>query len=43
MLGIPDIFVEQGRQDELRKIYGLDEEGIYAAVLSMLKEPVFNS
>ena len=42
MLGVPDIFVEQGRQDELRKIYGLDAEGIYAAVLSMLKEPVFN-
>jgi 1-deoxy-D-xylulose-5-phosphate synthase len=40
MLGVPDIFVEQGRQDELRKIYGLDAEGIYTAVLSILKEPV---
>jgi len=42
MLGIPDIFVEQGRQDELRRIYGLDEEGIYTAVLSVLKEPTYN-
>jgi 1-deoxy-D-xylulose-5-phosphate synthase len=42
MLGVPDIFVEQGRQDELRKIYGLDAEGIYTAVLSILKEPTYN-
>ena len=28
-IGMPDIFVEQGEQDELRKKYGLDEEGIY--------------
>jgi 1-deoxy-D-xylulose-5-phosphate synthase len=40
-LGIPDIFVEQGRQDELRRIYGLDEEGIHHAVLSILKEPAY--
>lgn len=40
-LGIPDIFVEQGRQDELRRMYGLDEEGIYTAVLSFLKEPTY--
>jgi len=37
-LGIPDKFIEQDQQDELRKKYGLDEEGIYRAVLSMLKE-----
>jgi 1-deoxy-D-xylulose-5-phosphate synthase len=41
-LGIPDIFVEQGRQDELSRIYGLDEEGIHTAVLSILKEPTYN-
>ena len=41
-LGIPDIFVEQGRRDELSRIYGLDEEGIYTAVLSILKEPTYN-
>jgi 1-deoxy-D-xylulose-5-phosphate synthase len=40
-LGIPDIFVEQGRQDELSRIYGLDEEGIHTAVLSILKEPTY--
>jgi 1-deoxy-D-xylulose-5-phosphate synthase len=42
MLGLPDIFVEQGSQDELRKIYGLDAEGIYTAVLSIVKEPNYN-
>jgi 1-deoxy-D-xylulose-5-phosphate synthase len=42
-LGIPDLFVEQGRQDELRQIYGLNEEGIYTAVLSILKEPTYFS
>jgi 1-deoxy-D-xylulose-5-phosphate synthase len=40
-LGIPDLFVEQGRQDELRQIYGLGEEGISAAVISVLKEPTY--
>ena len=41
-LGVPDIFVEQGRQDELRRMYGLDAEGIQTAVLSILKEPTYN-
>ncbi|MDP2755444.1 MAG: transketolase C-terminal domain-containing protein, partial [Nitrospirota bacterium] len=27
-LGMPDGFIEQGQQNELRKKYGLDEEGI---------------
>jgi 1-deoxy-D-xylulose-5-phosphate synthase len=40
-LGIPDKFVEQGSQEELRRIYGLDEEGIYTAVLSLLHEPIY--
>lgn len=35
-LGIPDEFIEQGSQAELRKKYGLDEEGIYQAALSLL-------
>jgi 1-deoxy-D-xylulose-5-phosphate synthase len=38
-LGIPDAFIEQGQQKELRKKYGLDEEGIYLSILSILKEP----
>ncbi len=38
-LGIPDVFIEQGQQKELRKKYGLDDEGIYLSVLSILKEP----
>jgi 1-deoxy-D-xylulose-5-phosphate synthase len=37
-LGIPDEFIEQGNQAELRKKYGLDEKGIYQAALSLLKE-----
>jgi 1-deoxy-D-xylulose-5-phosphate synthase len=37
-LGIPDIFIEQGQQNELRKKYGLDEEGIYMAAYSFLRE-----
>jgi 1-deoxy-D-xylulose-5-phosphate synthase len=36
--GISDAFVEQGRQDELRKKYLLDAEGIYQTALSVLKE-----
>ena len=35
-IGIPDEFIEQGNQVELRKKYGLDEEGIYQAALSLL-------
>ncbi len=41
-LGIPDIFVEQGSQEELRKIYGIDEEGICMAAQSILREPTYN-
>jgi 1-deoxy-D-xylulose-5-phosphate synthase len=41
-LGIPDIFVEQGSQVELRKIYGLDEEGIYLATSSFLRAPSYD-
>jgi 1-deoxy-D-xylulose-5-phosphate synthase len=36
--GISDAFVEHGRQDELRKKYLLDQEGIYQTALSILKE-----
>jgi 1-deoxy-D-xylulose-5-phosphate synthase len=39
-LGIPDKFIPQGQQDELREKYGLDEEGIYQAALSILNEPL---
>jgi 1-deoxy-D-xylulose-5-phosphate synthase len=40
MLGIPDEFVEQGTQAELRKKYGIDEEGIYSTAVSFIKEGV---
>lgn len=40
-LGMPDKFIEQGSQEEIRRIYGLDEEGIYTAVLSLLHEPMY--
>jgi len=40
-LGMPDKFIEQGSQEELRGIYGLDEEGIHTAVLSLLHEPIY--
>jgi 1-deoxy-D-xylulose-5-phosphate synthase len=43
MLGIHDSFVEQGHPDRLRAKYGLDEEGIYLASLSFLREPVFSN
>jgi 1-deoxy-D-xylulose-5-phosphate synthase len=35
-LGIGDEFVEHGQQRELRKIFGIDEDGICAAVRQML-------
>ncbi|OGW37269.1 MAG: 1-deoxy-D-xylulose-5-phosphate synthase [Nitrospirae bacterium RBG_13_39_12] len=41
-LGIPDKFIEQGHQGELRKKYGLDKDGIYMAAISMVKEPTFS-
>jgi 1-deoxy-D-xylulose-5-phosphate synthase len=36
-LGIPDQFVEQGTQRELRELYGLDENGIYNAATALFK------
>jgi 1-deoxy-D-xylulose-5-phosphate synthase len=41
-LGIPDVFIEQGQQNELRRIYGLDEKGIYLSALSFLKEQLYS-
>lgn len=40
-IGIPDVYVEQGSQEELRQLYGLDEEGICSAVKAILKEPTY--
>ncbi|NOZ25100.1 MAG: 1-deoxy-D-xylulose-5-phosphate synthase [Nitrospirae bacterium] len=37
VLGIPDIFVEQGPQKVLRRLLGLDEDGIYLTASSMIK------
>ncbi len=42
-LGIPDTFVEQGSPEELKNIYGIDEEGIFTAALSILKEQIYSS
>jgi 1-deoxy-D-xylulose-5-phosphate synthase len=42
-LGFPDRFVEQGQPDRLRAKYGLDDEGIYLASLTFLREPVFSN
>ncbi|MFZ6016528.1 MAG: 1-deoxy-D-xylulose-5-phosphate synthase [Nitrospirota bacterium] len=41
-LGIPDKFIEQGQQSELREKYGLDEEGIYQTAISFLREPSYS-
>ena len=38
-LGIPDIFVEHGTQDILRKKYGLDAAGILKSALAVLSQP----
>lgn len=38
MIGLPDKFIEHGSQKILRKIYGLDEDGIYEAVKKIIKE-----
>jgi 1-deoxy-D-xylulose-5-phosphate synthase len=37
--GIPDLFVEHGSQEELRRKYGLDAEGIARAALDLLGVP----
>lgn len=37
-IGIDDQFVEQGNPDSMRSKYGLDEEGIFAAALSFMRE-----
>jgi 1-deoxy-D-xylulose-5-phosphate synthase len=38
-LGIPDVFVEHGAQDILRKKYGLDVPGILKSALAILEQP----
>jgi 1-deoxy-D-xylulose-5-phosphate synthase len=40
-IGIPDGFLEHAQQSDLRKKYGLDEEGIYLTALSFYREPLF--
>jgi len=37
IIGVRDKFVEQGKQDILRHIYGLDKEGIYQVCMSAVK------
>ena len=41
-LGMPSGFIEQGKQSELRKKYGFDEEGIYLSALSFFREPLYS-
>jgi deoxyxylulose-5-phosphate synthase len=36
-VGIPDVFVEHGSQSILRKLLGLDEEGIFLTASSLLQ------
>jgi len=38
-LGIPDVFVEHGPQDVLRRKFGIDVEGIVRAAEELLKKP----
>lgn len=40
-VGIPDEFVEQGNRDELLRIYGLDEEGIYNTALTLIDNSIY--
>jgi len=42
-LGIPDRFMEQGGPERLRAKYGIDEEGIFLAALSFMREPTFSN
>jgi 1-deoxy-D-xylulose-5-phosphate synthase len=37
--GIPDVFVEHGTQDILRKKYGIDAAGILKSALNLLEQP----
>jgi len=38
-LGLPDKFIEQGSQSELRALYGLDAQGISQAILEYFGTP----
>jgi 1-deoxy-D-xylulose-5-phosphate synthase len=42
-LGLPDRFVEQGDPGTLRAKYGVDEQGIFLAALSFMREPTFSN
>ena len=37
-LGLPDHFIEQGSQSELRQRYGLDPAGVAASILGFMRE-----
>jgi 1-deoxy-D-xylulose-5-phosphate synthase len=37
-LGLPDQFIEQGSQSELRQRYGLDAAGVAARVQTFMRE-----
>jgi len=41
-LGIDDTFIEQGKPDSMRAKYGLDENGIFRAALSFVREHTFS-
>jgi len=42
-LGLPARFIEQGRPEVIKAKYGIDEEGIFLAALSFMREPTFSS
>jgi 1-deoxy-D-xylulose-5-phosphate synthase len=42
-LGLPDRFIEQGKPDKLRSRYGIDEEGIFLAAVSFIRESTFSN
>jgi len=41
-LGIPDTYLKQGKPSDLRKLYGIDDEGISTVALSLIKEPSYS-
>jgi 1-deoxy-D-xylulose-5-phosphate synthase len=43
LLGVPDKFIEQGTQEELYKLCGIDKNGIVNAVIEMLEVKVGHS
>ncbi len=41
-IGLPDTFIEHGDQETLRRLYGIDENGIYETAISIFKNKVLS-